>query len=89
MLGAILLDNSCMDIVAEILPEPDYFHIENHRLIYAVMLENYAAGKRSDYVTVLNSLKPAAALTKQPPSPTLCSLLPLFPPFPMFNPMLK
>lgn len=57
VLGAILIDNSCMDTVAEILSEPDYFYIENHRVIYSVMIENFAAGKRSDFVTVLNSLK--------------------------------
>ncbi len=57
VLGSVLIDNSCMDTIAEILPEPDYFYIENHRLIYSVMLENYSSGRRSDFVTVLNSLK--------------------------------
>ena len=57
VLGSVLIDNSCMDAIAEILPEPDYFYIENHRLIYSVMLENYSSGRRSDFVTVLNSLK--------------------------------
>ena len=29
VLGAILLDSSCFDRVAEILPRPDYFHQVN------------------------------------------------------------
>lgn len=57
VLGAVLIDNSCMDTIAEILPAPDYFYIENHRIIYSVMLENFASGRRSDFVTVLNSIK--------------------------------
>lgn len=57
VLGAVLIDNSCMDTVAEILPQPDYFYIENHRLIYSIMLDNFASGKRSDFVTVLNAIK--------------------------------
>ncbi len=79
VLGAILLDNSCMDIVAEILPEPDYFHIENHRLIYAVMLENYAAGKRSDYVTVLNSLKTGSGFDEATAKSYLMQLVTIVP----------
>ena len=57
VLGSVLIDNSCMDTIAEILPEPDYFYIENHRTIYGVMLDNFASGRRSDFVTVLNSIK--------------------------------
>lgn len=57
VLGAVLIDNSCMDTIAEILSEPEYFYIENHRLIYSVMLDNYSSGRRSDFVTVLNSIK--------------------------------
>ncbi len=57
VLGSVLIDNNCMDAIAEILPEPDYFYIENHRTIYSVMLDNFTAGRRSDFVTVLNSIK--------------------------------
>ena len=30
VLGAILLDSSCLDRVAEILPRPDYFYQTNN-----------------------------------------------------------
>lgn len=38
VLGAILLDSSCMDQVTEILPKPEYFYQVNNALIYEAML---------------------------------------------------
>lgn len=57
VLGAVLLDSSCLDRVAEFLPRPDYFHLENHRMIYEVMLDMFTVGLPVDYVTVLERLK--------------------------------
>ena len=57
VLGAILLDSSCLDRVAEILPRPDYFHQVNHALIYAAMLDMFTTGRPVDFVTVLEKLK--------------------------------
>lgn len=57
VLGAILLDSQCLDIIAEILPKPDYFYLANHRLIYSAILEMFTAGERIDFVTVLDNLK--------------------------------
>ena len=57
VLGAILLDSNCMYSVAEILPNPDYFHLTNHRLIYEAMLEMFTLGLPVDFVTVLEKLK--------------------------------
>lgn len=57
VLGAILLDSSCLDRIAEILPKPDYFYLANHRLIYSVMLEMFTLGKSIDFITVLDQLK--------------------------------
>lgn len=57
VLGAILLDSSCLDRIAEILPKPDYFYLANHKLIYSVMLEMFTLGKSIDFVTVLDQLK--------------------------------
>lgn len=57
VLGAILLDSSCFDRVAEILPRPDYFHQVNHVLIYTAMLDMFTTGKPIDFVTVLEKLK--------------------------------
>ena len=57
VLGAILLDSTCLDRVAEILPRPDYFHQVNHVLIYGTMLEMFTLGQPVDFVTVLERLK--------------------------------
>ena len=57
VLGAILLDSSCFDRVAEILPRPDYFHQTAHVQIYTAMLEMFTLGQSIDYVTLLEKLK--------------------------------
>ena len=57
VLGAILLDSSCLDRVAEILPRPEYFHQVNNSLIYGAMLEMFTLGQPVDFVTVLEKLK--------------------------------
>jgi replicative DNA helicase len=57
VLGAVLLDSSCMDRVAEILPRPDYFYLSSNSRIYSVMLGMFTEGKPIDFVTVLECLK--------------------------------
>ena len=57
VLGAVLLDSSCLDRVAEILPRPDYFYQTNNGLIYGAMLDMFTLGKPVDFVTVLEKLK--------------------------------
>lgn len=57
VLGAVLLDSTCMDRVAEILPRADYFHLSNHKLIYEAMIEMFTLGLPIDFVTVLEKLK--------------------------------
>lgn len=57
VLGAILLDSSCLDRVAEILPRPEYFYQTNNSLIYSTMLEMFTVAQPVDFVTVLERLK--------------------------------
>ena len=57
VLGAILLDSSCLDRVAELLPRPEYFYQVNNSLIYSVMLDMFTMGLPVDFVTVLEKLK--------------------------------
>lgn len=57
VLGAVLLEPSCLATLAEILPRPDYFYAVNNRLIYSVMLEMFTLGRPVDFVTVLEKLK--------------------------------
>lgn len=57
VLGAILLDSSCIDRVAEILPNDDYFYMAAHKLIYRTMIDMFTFGKPIDFVTVLDEIK--------------------------------
>lgn len=57
VLGAILLEPSCMSTVMEILPRSDYFYAVNNKLIYSVMLEMFTLGQPLDFVTVLEKLR--------------------------------
>ena len=57
VLGAILLDSSCLDRVAEILPRPEYFYQTNNSLIYSSMLELFTQGRPVDFVTLLEKLR--------------------------------
>lgn len=50
VLGAILIDSECMAKTAEILPKPDFFHVEIHKLIYRAMLDLFTAGDRKSVV---------------------------------------
>ena len=54
VLGAILIQQSCLNKVAEILPNAEYFYMANHKTIYEVMLDMFTLGLPIDYVTVLN-----------------------------------
>mgnify|MGYP001851019370 FL=1 len=57
VLGAVLLDSSCLDTVAEILPSAEYFYQSSHAAIYGVMLQMFTAGEPIDYVTLLSRLQ--------------------------------
>ena len=57
VLGAVLLDSSCLDTVAEILPSAEYFYQSSHAAIYGAMLQMFTAGEPIDYVTLLSRLQ--------------------------------
>ncbi len=57
VLGAILLDSECINLVAEILPKADYFHMPSNKMIYSAMLEMFSDGKNIDVVTLMNHLE--------------------------------
>ena len=57
VLGAVLLEPSCLSTVVDILPRPEYFYAVNNRLIYGAMVEMFALGQPVDFVTVLERLK--------------------------------
>ena len=56
VLGAILLDSSCMSVVANIL-KPECFHRSQHRVIYENLLTMFTDNEPIDYVTLLEALK--------------------------------
>ena len=57
VLGSILIDSSCLNRVAEILINPEYFYLANHKIIYSAMIEMFTVGQPVDYVTVLDKIK--------------------------------
>ena len=57
VLGAVLLEPSCLSTVVDILPRAEYFYAVNNRMIYAAMMEMFALGQPVDFVTVLERLK--------------------------------
>lgn len=56
VLGAIMVDSSCIDDVAEILT-PDMFYKEAHKIIYQATLTLYKLNKYADIVTVTSYLR--------------------------------
>lgn len=56
VLGAVLLDSSCLPAVAEILPRAEFFYGETNRQIYETVLEMFTLGQPVDFVTVLEKL---------------------------------
>ena len=57
VLGAILIDSNCLDKIAEIILNPDYFYVSSHKIIYTLILELFTSGEPVDYVTLLEKLK--------------------------------
>ena len=57
VLGAVLLEPSCLSTVVDILPRAEYFYAVNNRMVYAAMMEMFALGQPVDFVTVLERLK--------------------------------
>lgn len=56
VLGAMLLDNSAISRVVEVLGDEAVFYLSAHRKIYASMLELYDRGEPVDQVTVTEQL---------------------------------
>ncbi len=52
VLGAVLLDSSCLPTVAEVLPRPEFFYGETNRQIYEAVLEMFTLGQPVDFITV-------------------------------------
>lgn len=56
VLGAIILDKSCLNAVMQILPNPDFFYFLENRKIYETIIQMFASGESIDFVTILNNL---------------------------------
>ncbi len=56
VLGAVLIDSSCLPAVMEYL-KPDSFYKPSHRVIFSAMVRLFTAGLPVDFVTVLESVK--------------------------------
>ena len=57
VLGSVLIDASCMDLVADMIPNEEYFYLPEHQAAYRVMLQKMMANRTIDFVTVLEDLK--------------------------------
>ena len=57
VLGAVLLEPSCLSTVVDILPRAEYFSAVHNGMIYAAMMEMFALGQPVYFVTVLERLK--------------------------------
>ncbi|MDR3178675.1 MAG: replicative DNA helicase [Oscillospiraceae bacterium] len=57
VIGAVLLDSSCFNVILQKLPSKEYFYLSSHQTIYGSMLEMYIVNKPIDFVTVLEKLK--------------------------------
>ncbi len=57
VLGAVILNNSVLDEVVEILGDSKFFYVATHRVIYSAMLDLFNTGKSVDFVTLLETLK--------------------------------
>ncbi len=55
VVGALLIDNSAWDRVADLLSEPDFYRPE-HRTIYAALGRLISSGRPADVVTVFDAL---------------------------------
>lgn len=56
VLGAIILDKSCLNMVIEILPKSDFFYFPENKKIYEAILEMFLSGEKIDFVTVLDKI---------------------------------
>lgn len=56
VLSAILIDNSVMEKIAEILKPPDFYRM-THQVIYKVMLQLHAKQQPIDMITLIEELK--------------------------------
>ncbi len=56
VLGAVLIDSSCLPAVMEYV-KPDSFYKPSHRVIFASMVRLFTAGLPVDFVTVLEAVK--------------------------------
>lgn len=56
VLGAIILDGSCLNNIIEILPNSNFFYVPINKLIYDTVLEMFSSGLKIDYVTILNEI---------------------------------
>lgn len=63
VLGAVLIDSSAINLVAEFL-RPEHFYLAEHQVIYAAMLSLFEARSPIDVVTLANELKKNGTLKK-------------------------
>lgn len=62
LLGALIIDHTATDEVAEILAGPDAFYAPAHAALYAALMRQHEKGKPADIVLLGNALEAAGTL---------------------------
>lgn len=62
VLGAIIMESECLNLVAEILTKPEIFYKEQHRLIYEAIQDTVRYGCKVDILTVIDQLRKSETL---------------------------
>lgn len=64
VLGAVLIEPSCIDLVADKLM-PEHFYLPEHQAVYRIMVGKMIANQTIDFVTVLEALKQSDFFTEK------------------------
>lgn len=57
VLGAALLEPQCLEVLLEIIQEPEVFYIDANQRVFSVIVEMYRRGSRIDFMTVCEELR--------------------------------
>ena len=63
VLGAVLIDSSVLNLVAEFL-KSDHFYLPEHKMVYSAMLVLFEKQEPIDLITIQNQLKHQGTLKK-------------------------
>lgn len=57
LLGAIMIDPESLIRVVELLPDPEFFYNEQHKMIYQAMIDLFSTSKNIDFPILMDTLR--------------------------------